>query len=89
MAAITFIFILVGVLLAVFIVPVVVSALSPAARDNRAELREAKNEALAAKQREKIATKALRAIANGAGNPILEAQDALDSIETTYTKELN
>ena len=39
--------------------------------------------------RERIATKALRAIANGAGNPVYEAQDALDQMEGTYPKELN
>lgn len=76
-----------GVALGVFVV--VGSALSPSARDSRTELREARAETLAVKQREKIATKALRAIANGAGNPILEATDALDNIESTYTKELN
>jgi type II secretory pathway pseudopilin PulG len=56
---------------------------------DRNELREARAETAAVKSREKIATKALRSIANGAGNPVLEAQDALDLIETTYTKELN
>lgn len=68
---------------------VVASYLSPANRDYRGELQEARAEALAAKQREKIGNKALRAIANGAGNPILEAQDALDAQERTYTKELS
>lgn len=57
--------------------------------DSRKDIREAKAEALSAKQREKIATKALRAILNGAGNPVYEAQIALDEIDETYTKELN
>lgn len=44
----------------------------------------------ASKQRERIATKTLRSIANNnVGNPALEAQIALDEIEGIYTKELN
>jgi hypothetical protein len=58
--------------------------------DKRRELREARTETALYRSREKIATKALRAIANGAGNPVYEAQDALDKIDLTYeTKELN
>lgn len=58
--------------------------------DKREEIREVKAEAALARSREKIATKALRAILNGAGNPVLEAQDAMDKIDLTYdTKELN
>lgn len=57
---------------------------SETARANR-QARKAGAAALTlALQRERIATKALRAIANGAGAPLLEAQDALDKIETTY-----
>jgi uncharacterized membrane protein len=67
----------------------VVGYLSSGARDSRAELREARQMALAAKAREKIATKALRSIANGAGNPQIEASIALDEIEAYYQKELN
>jgi len=89
MSVMFFLLILLGLAVALGAFVVVGSALSPTARDNRAELREARAETLAVKQREKIATKALRSIANGAGNPIFEAQDALDSIESTYTKELN
>jgi len=54
-------------------------------RDNtarlKAELKSAKTEAV-------IATKALRSIVNGAGNPILEAGDALDQINNNDIKEL-
>lgn len=35
------------------------------------------------------AIKALQSIANGAGNPILEASDALDRINNNDIKELN
>lgn len=38
---------------------------------------------------ERLATKGLRAIANGAGNPVYEAQDALYQIEKIESKELN
>lgn len=49
-----------------------------------------KKELRAAKQRERIATKALRLIASGtAGNPTYEAQAALEEIEGNYIKELN
>lgn len=89
MSVMFFLLLLLGLVLALGAFVVVGSVLSPAARDHRAEVREAKGEALAAKTREKIATRALRAIANGAGAPVLEAQDALDAIESTYTKELN
>lgn len=66
------------------------SFVNPENRANRAARREDAAEIAAVRAREKIATKALRAIANGAGNPILEATDALDNIEGTYTtKELN
>lgn len=67
----------------------VVGYLSSGAGDNRAELREARQLALNAKTREKIAVKALRAIANGSGNPTMEASIALDEIEASYQKELN
>lgn len=67
----------------------VLGYLSSGARDNRDELREARQVALNAKTREKIAVKALRSIANGSGNPNLEATIALDEIEATYQKELN
>lgn len=36
-----------------------------------------------------VACKGLRAIANGAGNPTIEAQATLDEIEELYTKELS
>lgn len=89
MAIATLLLILLVGFLALGGLAVVGSFLSPDARSKREELREARVEAAQAKAREKIATKALRAIANGAGNPILEATDALDNIENTYTKELN
>jgi len=41
------------------------------------------------KQEAHIATKALRSIANGAGNPTLEAEIALDTINNNDFKELN
>lgn len=56
--------------------------------DKREALRTARAERDTAKARERIATKALRSIANGAGAPVLEAQDALEQIEHTYTKEI-
>lgn len=40
-------------------------------------------------KRRMIAERGLRAIANGAGNPVFEAQDALEQISNTYIKELN
>jgi hypothetical protein len=70
-----------GLVLAVTVLPVLVSSLSPGSRDTRRELRESKS-------REKIATQALRAIANGDSMPVLTAGDALDRIENTYNKEL-
>jgi len=36
-----------------------------------------------------IAERGLRAIANGSGAPVLEAQDTLDQINSNYIKELN
>lgn len=57
--------------------------------ENRRDVREAKKEMLEARAREKVAVKALRTIANGAGNPTLEAQIALDNIDASYNKELN
>jgi hypothetical protein len=48
----------------------------------KAELRASKQEAL-------IAKKALNRIVGGAGNPILEAGDALDLINNNDIKELN
>lgn len=88
MSVLTVLFIL-GVIVALaFAVPAVVTYAGGA--DKRAELREAKAEAALERSRTKIAVKGLRAIANGAGAPVLEAQDALDKIDLTYeTKELN
>lgn len=63
-------------------VPVVASAIGTGGREAKRELREAK-------AREKIATAALRQIANGDSMPVLTAGDALDRIESNYTKELN
>ena len=61
--------------------------------DKRSEIRAAKADALFAKKKERIAVKALRSIVNNAGNPVLEAQIALDEIialeDSNYTKELN
>lgn len=73
----------------VFLAIVVVGFLNGDGASNRRRLRDAEITAQNAKAREKIATKALRSISNGAGNPVLEAQIALDSIDQTYTKELN
>jgi hypothetical protein len=56
---------------------------------NRVKVRELSKDLTESERRERIATKALRAIANGAGQPVFEATDALDQIERTYTKELN
>lgn len=75
------------VLIIVVLVGAVVSDLWQG-RDDRKIVRDIKVSATLAKSREKIATKALRSIANGAGSPILEAQIALDEIEQTYNKEL-
>jgi hypothetical protein len=71
-----------GVTLAVTIGPVIGSALSATNREAKRQLREAQT-------RERIATSALRAIANGDSMPVLTAGDALDRIESNYTKELN
>jgi hypothetical protein len=73
----------------IFAAVVVAPLLSAESRATRREVREARQEAVCAEQRASIATKALRRIANGAGNPILEASEALDQLESTYTKELN
>lgn len=73
-------FLIVGMVILALVVPAVARYASQG--DDRSELRQAKQQA-------SIATKALRSIANGAGNPIFEAQDALDQIEGTYIKEIN
>lgn len=82
-----FLLLLVVVVGLVIAVPSVVAFASGSGK--RTELREARTAALEAKAREKMATKALRSIANGAGNPSLEAQIALDEIDASYYKELN
>lgn len=86
MAVIGFLLVLfgiaVGVGFAIAIGPVVSSALSAGTRQARAELRESK-------QREKIATGALRQIVNGDNLAVLTAGNALDQIESNYNKELN
>lgn len=60
---------------------------SSSARAARAEKKNTAQALTDTRKREKIATQALRRIANGAGRPDLEAQVALDDIENTYTKE--
>lgn len=57
--------------------------------DSRSDAKTLRANLLNSRHREKVATKALRSIVNDAGNPILEAQDALDEIESSYTKELS
>ena len=80
MGALMFLLVIVGIIVVAFGATVVVPLL---AGSQKRELR-------AAKQREKIAVKTLRVIANGtSGNPALEAQIALDDIENNYIKELN
>jgi hypothetical protein len=74
--------IILGVAIALGTTTVVSSALSSGAGDAKRELR-------ASKAREKIATAALRQIANGDTMPVLTAGDALDRIESDYLKELN
>lgn len=59
------------------------------ARREREDRIQAERALTISRERERIGSKALRAIANGAGNPIFEASDALEQIEGTYTKELN
>lgn len=60
---------------------------SSSARAARAEKKNTAQALTVTRKREKIATQALRKIANGAGRPDLEAQIALDEIENTYEKE--
>ena len=85
--------IIIGIVLAIFAAIALVGFLSDSGRAEAKRDREDRVEAERAltisRERERIATKALRAIANGAGNPIFEASDALEQIEGTYTKELN
>lgn len=69
------------------VVPAVIAYASGG--DKRAEIREANRKAVEAANREKIAVKALRQIANGDALPVITAGDALDEIETTYQKEIN
>lgn len=62
---------------------------STTARDERAAKKARAADLTAARQRERIATQALRRIANGAGAPLVEAEEALFQIEKTYdTKEI-
>ena len=62
---------------------------SQTARDNRSAKKASAKDLTAARQRERIATQALRKIANGAGAPLVEAEEALFQIEKTYdTKEI-
>lgn len=83
-------FLIIAVVVILAVVAVTVAAnYDPNARYERTQLREAEDSARILRERNSIATKALRSIANGAGNPILEASDALDRLESTYTKELN
>lgn len=89
MSAGLFFLVIVGLVALSFVAVVVAPSFSAESRGARAQVREARLDAAAAEERASIATKALRRIANGAGNPILEASDALDSLERTYTKELN
>lgn len=86
-----FLLLIIVVLVALAVgIPSVIGYLSSDSRTNRATRRQQSAEVAAVRSREKIATKALRSIANGAGNPLFEAQDALDKIESTYTtKELS
>jgi hypothetical protein len=58
-------------------------------RDDRA-VRKARNSDIKnLTLRYNVALKGLRAIANGAGNPPLEAQSTLDDIESLHIKELS
>ena len=80
MGALTFLLVVVGLIVvalgAVVVVPLVAGSKS--------------RELAAAKKRERILTRTMRVIANGtSGNPALEAQIALDEVESNYTKELN
>lgn len=79
MGALTFLLVIVGLIVVAFGAAVVVPLLSGSQR----------KALTASRQREKIATAALRRIRNDAGNPSLEASIALDEIENIYTKELN
>lgn len=83
-----FILIIIAVALVLGVVAMV-GYFSDPSRDNRAEVREVKQKLVLSRERERVATKALREIANGAGAPVLEASDALDRIEALETKELN
>lgn len=90
MAVGTFLLLILAVVGLVIAVPAVVGYANSA---GRTALREARREAVNAKAREKIATKALRSIRNDSGNPALEASIALDEIEALENaqelKELN
>lgn len=90
MAVGTLLLIIAGIVALVLTVPAVVAYANSA---GRTALREARREAVNAKAREKIATKALRSIRNDSGNPALEASIALDEIEALENdqelKELN
>ena len=89
MAFLTFFALLVG---GVFVVGGIAFGASFAANRNasdRSVVSSLKSELKATRSNENIATKALRSIANGAGNPILEASDALDRINDNEIKELN
>lgn len=87
MAALTVLIIIGCIVVLALALPAVVAFASGSG--SRKELREARHERDQAERRANMAVKGLRAIANGAGNPILEASDTLDRIESTYPKELN
>lgn len=85
-----FLLLIVGVAVLALAVPAVVGYANSA---GRTALRQARQDALDSKARERIAIKALRSIRNDAGNPYLEASIALDEIDALETtqqyKELN
>lgn len=75
---------------AVFGLVLVGSIVVPALSSGRGgEVRELKKKLVYERANNKIAVTALRAIANGSAQPILEAGIALDEIENNETKELS
>lgn len=62
---------------------------SSVSRDERAAKKARAADLTDARKRERIATQALRRIANGSGKPDLEAQIALDEIDATYDSKEN
>lgn len=76
-------------LTAVAVIGLVVLGITALVNWGRSNLDETKKALLESERTLAKSERALRSIANGAGNPVLEAQIALDEINIYHEKELN